>query len=72
MIRIKGKGVVFFKYNVVCVVSVLRVKKWTVRSPKICQVLGSFRLRLNKEIRLMNLLLPYDARNYNVSLHLGV
>lgn len=41
-------------------------------SPKICQVLGSFRLRLNKEIRLMHLLLPYDARDYNVSLPLGV
>ena len=37
------KGTVFFKDNVVRLVSAPRVKKWSIRSPKICRVPGSSR-----------------------------
>ena len=66
------KGTVFFKDNVVRLVSAPRVKKWSIRSPKICRVSGSSRsasLSLFVEVMYIFSSGPYTGQNlYQFSL----
>ena len=66
------KGTVFFKDNVVRLVSAPRVKKWSIRSPKICRVPGSSRsssLSLFVEVMYIFSSGPYTSQNlYQFSL----
>ena len=66
------KGIILFKDNVVCLVSAPRVKKWTIRSPKICRVLESSRstcLSLSVEVMYIYFSGPYTSHNlYQFSL----
>ena len=62
------KGTFFFKDNVVCLLSAPRVKKWSIRSPKICRVPGSSRsssLSLFVEVMYIYSSGRYTGQNLN-------